>query len=89
MYFHRYINRGVGLEEYVGHEIVGWRVSYRAWRTQDDPRRLQHFVTRTPSRYGALRAIVRRCRQWYGRGPYFLDVLDLRPICKAHYELVD
>lgn len=88
MYFPKFRHRGLGLERYVGHTVVGWRIAFRRWRVFCDQPRRQRREFDTPSRFGALRALIRDSRAWHGK-LFFLEIEDIQPICVPHYELVE
>jgi len=88
MYFHQFRYGPLGREEYAGHEITGWKIAFRRWNHPQAPMRLQRLRFNTPSRFGALRTLIRDSRAWLGK-VYFLEIESITPLCKAHYELMD
>ena len=85
MFFHANRMGWLGMERYVGHEIVGWKVSFRRGGPTQP---LQHVRFPNPSRFGVLRQLIRDGRAWHGR-VFYLEVATVEPLTKAHYELVD
>ena len=97
MYVQTYREGPLGTERLTNVAVVGWLITYRAGH---DPR---HFYGRgpfkrraplrreqftTPSRFGALRALVRECRLWCGRD-FLLEIESAEPLHRLDYEPVD
>ncbi len=85
MFFFKYRHGWLGREEFVGHEIVGWKVAFR--RGGSD-RPLQRVRSAVRSKFGVLRQIIRDSRAWHGK-VFFLDVVSIEPIVESHYALID
>lgn len=69
----------LGLERFAGAEVIGWRIRYR---TYGHAQTIEHP---NPSRFGALRAVIRRCRSWHGR-MFLLEILEIKPLVRAEEE---
>jgi hypothetical protein len=77
-----------GPEAFQGSTIIGWRIAYRAYHDANQPHRLLRLTCDTPSRFGALRALIAKCRSWHGK-VFVLDIESITPIYTARYELIE
>jgi hypothetical protein len=73
----------IGIARFIGAEIVGWKLSFRTTNGK-----LQRYQYNGISRFGALRAVMARCRAWHGK-VFILDIESCEPVYHAHYETDD
>ena len=88
MYFFAHKQGYCGREEYVGHQVVGWKVAFRRWQDAKFNPPMQYKRFDNPSKFGVLREIVQNGRDWFGKH-FFLDIEWMKPIVRADYELID
>lgn len=85
MFFHRTRQGACGTENYIGHEIVGWKVVFRRGGAD---RPMQYRTFHIGSKFGVLRTIIQDGRDWHGK-IFYLAIESIKPIVKAVYVLAN
>lgn len=76
----------LGPERLTTAAITGYRVAFRRAGYADSFKRArrQTLTVNRPSRFAALRELIRQSRIWWGR-IYFLEVLSIEPVWRVEY----